>query len=102
MMMGYYDINGYGSLSYENLVAGGAASSYYPGDTNVRDTIASEGHIYYFYTGGYGASGFTLTGGDELEISPAPEPPIIILLFMGVAGLSVVKHSGRKGGCVKI
>ena len=56
MMMGYYDINGYGNLSYENLVAGGTASPGYPGDINVRNTIASQGHIDHFYPGDMSAN----------------------------------------------
>jgi hypothetical protein len=59
MMMGYYDINGYGSLYYNNLVPGGPAelSTYGSGPYIAKDAIASSGHISDFYSGGYGASG---------------------------------------------
>lgn len=59
MMMGYYDINGYNGLSYNDLVPGGAAelSTFGSGSYLVNDIIASPGHIADFYSGGYGASG---------------------------------------------
>jgi hypothetical protein len=66
MMMGYYDINGYDSLYYNNLVPGGTAeTSNYggvdtDGDTDpdllCNMTIASAVHIADFWTG-YGNSG---------------------------------------------
>ncbi len=60
MMMGYYDINGYGSLYYNNLVPGGQAElSTYGGSGPyiANNAIASSGHISDFYSGVYGASG---------------------------------------------
>lgn len=69
MLMGYYDINGYGGLEYNNLVPGGTAErSTYPGNPYGDPTgaaalankaIASPGHISDFYKTppGYGGSG---------------------------------------------
>ena len=47
MMMGYYDINGYGGLVYPNLVPGSTAElNTYPAGTYIaNDTIASSQHI---------------------------------------------------------
>jgi hypothetical protein len=54
MMMGYYDINGYGGLRYDNLVPGGTAEPttfpYPPSLSPLADAIiASPGHIHDFY-----------------------------------------------------
>ena len=59
MMMGYYDINGYGSLTYDNLVPGGVAetTTFPPGTYLANDAIASSGHVADFYSDGDGASG---------------------------------------------
>jgi hypothetical protein len=63
MLMGYYDVNGYGGLQYGNLVAGGtASSSTFPstaGNWNylAESAIASPGHVEAFYSAGYNASG---------------------------------------------
>ncbi len=59
MMMGYYDINGYSGLRYDNLVPGGTAelNTFGSGSFAVNDIIASSGHIADFYSGGYLASG---------------------------------------------
>ena len=59
MMMGYYDIYGYGGLRYDNLVPGGTAemSTYGSGPYLANDAIASQGHIDDFYSDGYEASG---------------------------------------------
>ena len=59
MMMGYYDIHGYGGLYYSNLVPGGVAetSNYGNPGAIANQAIASAGHIADFYSGGYGASG---------------------------------------------
>lgn len=59
MMMGYYDINGYDGLYYNNLVPGGSAnlSTFGAGPYIANNAIASLGHIADFYSGGYGASG---------------------------------------------
>lgn len=47
MMMGYYDINGYGGLVYPNLVPGGTAElNTFPAGTYIaNDTIATSQHI---------------------------------------------------------
>jgi len=62
MMMGFYDINGYAGLSYDNLVPGGTAelSTYGGGsgwDALANNVIASQGHVADFYRSVYGASG---------------------------------------------
>jgi hypothetical protein len=64
MMMGYYDINGYGGLRYDNLVPGGVAelSTFGNSGALANQIIASSGHITDFYggespSGGYGKSG---------------------------------------------
>jgi hypothetical protein len=63
MAMAYYDLNGYGGLSYSNLVAGGVAeSSTFLGTAGTwsylaQYAIASPGHVADFYSGGYGSSG---------------------------------------------
>ncbi|BBO68093.1 hypothetical protein DSCA_20230 [Desulfosarcina alkanivorans] len=51
MMMGYYDINGYGGLAYPNLVPGGEAelSTFGNPGAIANDTIASQAHIDDFY-----------------------------------------------------
>ena len=51
MMMGYYDINGYGGLRYDNLVPGGTAelSSYGNPGAIANSAIASSGHIADFW-----------------------------------------------------
>jgi len=70
MMMGYYDINGYGGLYYDNLVPGGVAelSSYDTGGSPLaNNAIASTGHVYDFYSNapppGYPAS-YGISGDD--------------------------------------
>jgi len=59
MMMGYYDINGYGGYSYNNLVPYGVAelSNYGNPGALANQIIASDEHIADFYSGGNGASG---------------------------------------------
>lgn len=59
MMMGYYDINGYGGLLYDNLVPGGTAelSNYGNPGALANNIIASPGHKNDFYKSGYGGSG---------------------------------------------
>ncbi|MBU0683693.1 MAG: C39 family peptidase [Candidatus Omnitrophica bacterium] len=53
MLMGYYDINGYGGLSYNNLVPGISAylSNYSieSSEDPVRNIVASEGHVDDFW-----------------------------------------------------
>ncbi|MCP4667785.1 MAG: hypothetical protein GY849_15635, partial [Deltaproteobacteria bacterium] len=58
MMMGYYDISGYGGLTYPNLVPGGTAelNSFPAGTYIANNAIASSGHIADYWTG-YGNSG---------------------------------------------
>jgi hypothetical protein len=59
MMMGYYDLNGYGGLTYDNLIAGGKAelSTYGTGGAIANNAIASADHVSHFYRMGYGGSG---------------------------------------------
>ena len=68
MMAGYYDINGYNSLLYGNLVPGGVAELNTFGNAAAiaNQAIASSGansHVADFYVAGYGASG------DDLPVS---------------------------------
>ena len=51
MMMGYYNINGYGGQNYSNLVPGGTAelSNYGNPSAIANSTIASSGHIGDYY-----------------------------------------------------
>ncbi len=51
MMMGYYDIHGYGGLSYTNLVQGGTAelSSFGTSGALANSAIASQGHVNQFW-----------------------------------------------------
>lgn len=71
MMMGYYDINGYGGLSYDNLVAGGTAelSNYGNPGALANDAIASSGHIADFWVD-YGKSGLV----DPSNANYGPDP----------------------------
>ena len=74
MIMGYYDRNGYGGYSYDNLVPGGVAelSNYSNPVAIVNQAIASTGHQYDFYnasaygdnTGGGPGSGYGESGDD--------------------------------------
>ncbi|MFH0964871.1 MAG: hypothetical protein V2A58_12800 [Planctomycetota bacterium] len=59
MAIGYYDINGYEGLRYDNLVPGGLAeySTFGGGSYIANSAIASSGHIADFYGGGYMATG---------------------------------------------
>jgi hypothetical protein len=93
MMMGYYDIHGYGGLSYDNLVPGGTAELI---STNgppaaipaplAQEVIASAGHINDFYRSGY------LGSGDDL---PAPHHDFDSLAdFMGTSQDSVGNVNG--------
>ena len=84
MMMGYYDRNGYSSLTYTNLVPGGVAESetYVGPPTGSaalgNNAIASARHISDFYRGGYGAFGDDVAG--------APTGPLNCLAdFMGTS-----------------
>jgi len=74
MIMGYYDRNGYGGYSYDNLVPGGIAelSNYGNPGAIVNQAIASTGHQYDFYnaatygtnTGGGPGNGYGQSGDD--------------------------------------
>jgi hypothetical protein len=61
MMMGYYDINGYNGLCYDNLVPGGTAelSNYGNPSAIANDAIASPNHIadYWGYPDPCAATG---------------------------------------------
>jgi hypothetical protein len=63
MIMGHYDVCGYGGQSYGNLVPGGQAedNTYGIGPYLANNAIASSGHISDFYRGGYGAFGDDVT-----------------------------------------
>jgi hypothetical protein len=65
MLAGYYDIHGYGGLSYDNLLPGAVAESntFASGSHAIENVIASSGHINDFYRGGTGASDDDLTSG---------------------------------------
>lgn len=63
MLMGYYDIKGYGGLQYGNLVTGGVAeSSTFPSTAGAwsylaQSVIASPGHVNAFYRTAFNTSG---------------------------------------------
>lgn len=63
MLMGYYDIKGYGGLQYGNLVPGGIAeSSTFPSSAGTwsylaQSVIASPGHVNSFYRTAFNTSG---------------------------------------------
>jgi hypothetical protein len=95
MMLGYYDVNGYSSGDYSNLVPGGAAETETfppsPPATGtsalVNQIIASSRHISDYYGGGYGASGDDMPG--------APTGPLNCLAdFMGTSQDSVGNFNG--------
>jgi hypothetical protein len=84
MLMAYYDINGYGGMTYQNLLPGAVAeASTFPStegqwDYAVQDIIASQRHVGDFYAGGY------LASGDDLPA--APTGPLNSLAdFMGTS-----------------
>ena len=84
MLMGYYDINGYGGETYSKLIPGAVAeSSTFPSiegiwDYKVQHIIASQRHVSDFYGGGYLASGDDVFG--------APTGPLDSLAdFMGTS-----------------
>jgi hypothetical protein len=84
MLMGYYDINGYGGQTYRNLVPGAVAEiSTFPStegswEYNVQRIIASPRHASDFYRAGYLASGDDVLG--------APTGPLDSLAdFMGTS-----------------
>lgn len=70
MLIGYYDINGYGGETYRNLVPGAVAEySTFPSteglwEYSVQHTIASQRHVSDFYSGGY------LVIGDDVPGAP--------------------------------
>ena len=68
MMMGYYDINGYGGESYDNLVPGGTAelNTFPTGTYLVNSVIASDEHIADYWVG-YGQSGNDPDPGGHLD-----------------------------------
>ncbi len=59
MLLAYYDVKGYGGLSYSNLVPGADAeeSTFGTSVYAANAMIASSGHIDDFYSAGYGGSG---------------------------------------------
>lgn len=68
MLIGYYDINGYGGKTFRNLVPDAVAeTTTFPStegvwDYTVQNSIASKRHVGDFYGGGYLASGDDLLG----------------------------------------
>jgi hypothetical protein len=67
MMMGYYDIHGYGGLYYDNLVPGGVAEASTfpltnPWDAKVKNIIASQGYVTDFYRFADGTPDYTNGG----------------------------------------
>lgn len=93
MMMGYYDINGYGGLRYDNLVPGGVAelSTFGNSGALANQIIASSGHITDFY-GGESPSGGYNKSGDDL---PAPHHSFNSLAdFMGTSQDAVDNVNG--------
>ena len=93
MMMGYYDINGYKGLRYDNLVPGGTAElDTFTGSPGwgalANNVIASKGHVNDFYVGGYGVSG-------DDRIPPPPYHNFNSLAdFMGTSQDSVGHSNG--------
>ena len=67
MMMGYYDINGYAGLDYDNLVPGGVAEMNTFGNPSAlaNSAIASSGHIADFW----------VAYGESEDTSVPPNPP---------------------------
>lgn len=88
--MGYYDINGYNGLRYDNLVPGGKAELQTfnnPGwSALANNVIASQGHVHDFYSGGYGASGD--------DIKPPYNSFNSLADFMGTSQDSVSNSNG--------
>jgi len=89
MMMGYYDRNGYGGLTYSNLVPGGTAeaSSYGNPGAIANSAIASAGHITDFYSAGYGGSGD--------DVSPLSHSFNSLADFMGTSQDSIGNINGN-------
>jgi len=77
MMMGYYDIHGYGGKSYANLVPNAVAeSSTYPPSTSfatntyqVNNIIASYGYVTDYYRFANGTPNYTYGGSGAYNIS---------------------------------
>ncbi len=88
MMMGYYDINGYNGLRYDNLVPGVDAelSTYGLPGAAANQMIASDGHVADFYTG-YGNSGDDPNPGTTREFDSLAD-------FMGTSQDSVGNSDG--------
>jgi hypothetical protein len=102
MMMGYYDIHGYGGLSYSNLVPGGVAeaSSYGNPGAIANQAIASTAYQYDFYsaatygtnTGGGTGYGYGVSG-DDVVASPSHSFNCLAD-FMGTSQDSVGNSNG--------
>jgi hypothetical protein len=105
MMMAYYDVNGYGGLSYSNLIPGGVAEpSTWPesgyataaglaarqaaaiiGSSPLADAaIASDGYIHDYYSSDFGTRGNNayLNSGDDVATTRAPDS---LADFMGTS-----------------
>ncbi|MBW1813574.1 MAG: hypothetical protein JRJ39_07845 [Deltaproteobacteria bacterium] len=63
MMMGYYDLNGYGGLYYQKLIPRGPAelNTFVPSSQRANKAISSRQHIADYYTS-YGSTGDSCDG----------------------------------------
>jgi hypothetical protein len=106
MMMGYYDRNGYGGLSYANLVPGGVAENftqYQPNppyetrSTLVQNAIASQGHVNdYYRSAGVpdNSGGFVAYGGLGDDVATLTHANNSLADFMGTNQDSVGNSNG--------
>jgi len=95
MMMGYYDIHGYGGLYYSSLVPGGVAENFTqyqnspPYETRsalVQDAIASQGHVNdYYRSAGVpdNSGGFVAYGGSGDDVANPTHAANCLADFMG-------------------
>ena len=104
MMMGYYDIKGYGGKLYNNLVPGGVAElETFTGSADkvylyhAQRAIASPGHIQAFYRNAtstdYGLRSpyFGVSGDDKPALHPTPDS---LADYMGTSQDSVGSSNG--------
>jgi hypothetical protein len=74
MMMGYYDIKGYGGLYYSNLVPGGVAeATTFPASNQwnylVKNIIASQGYVNDYYRNAIGVPDLNSSGNNAVNIA---------------------------------
>ncbi len=107
MLMAYYDINGYGGYTYDNLVPGGTptpALGAYPNGQLLRNIIASEGHQRDYYnaaTYGYNNGGGETSLGYDVAGDDLPVPTHAddcLADFMGTSRDS----DGGSNGCTQL